>query len=106
MTGARPGVPKIAIVMTDGRSQNKTETCKAAKRLRDSGVKVFAIGIGNIDWSEIICITLDGFRIRVNNFSALKSKSFRKRIANEACSRMFIFNIMNLRNKFTINGSE
>ncbi|XP_052087903.1 collagen alpha-1(XII) chain-like [Mytilus californianus] len=85
--GARPGVPKIAIVMTDGKSQNKTKTCEAAKRLRNSGVNVFAIGIGiNIDWSEILCITIDSFSIRVNNFAALKSKSFRKRIANEACS--------------------
>ncbi|VDI75762.1 Hypothetical predicted protein [Mytilus galloprovincialis] len=85
--GARPGVPKIAIVITDGKSQDKTKTCEAAKRLRDSGVKVFAIGIGNtIDWSEILCITIDSFSIRVRNFAALKSKSFRKRIATEACS--------------------
>ncbi|CAL1545324.1 unnamed protein product [Lymnaea stagnalis] len=44
--GARAGVPKVAIVITDGASYNATATATEASNLKNSGVTVIAIGVG------------------------------------------------------------
>lgn len=41
--GARPGVPKIGILITDGKSQD--DVIPPAKNLRDAGIELFAIGM-------------------------------------------------------------
>ena len=45
----REGVPHIAILITDGRSHNKTATSSAAEELRNSDTfeQVYAVGIGS-----------------------------------------------------------
>ncbi|CAG2230968.1 unnamed protein product [Mytilus edulis] len=54
---ARTGVPKIAVVMTDGKSHEKDKTCDSAKDLRNSGVTIIVIPIGDkVDMDEIECI--------------------------------------------------
>lgn len=45
--GARSSSAKIAIIQTDGKSNNGEATRNAAEKLRKKGVTVFAIGIGN-----------------------------------------------------------
>ena len=42
---ARPGIPNMLIVLTDGQSQDPVTD--AAQRLRDSAVTIFTVGIGN-----------------------------------------------------------
>ena len=42
----RPGVPKIAIVITDGSSDNPAETAREANLAKAEGVKVLAVGVG------------------------------------------------------------
>ena len=42
---ARPGIPNMLIVLTDGQSQDPVTD--AAQSLRDSAVTIFAVGIGN-----------------------------------------------------------
>jgi len=55
--GMRQESAKIAIIQTDGRSNNKQLTLEAAPKLRDEGVTVFAIGVGSgIDENELIGI--------------------------------------------------
>nr|XP_018671382.1 collagen alpha-6(VI) chain-like isoform X2 [Ciona intestinalis] len=44
-SGARPGAPKVLVVISDGRSADNIET--PARKLHESGVYVFAIGVGN-----------------------------------------------------------
>ncbi|XP_034748704.1 collagen alpha-1(XIV) chain-like [Etheostoma cragini] len=41
-SGARPGVPKIGILITDGKSQD--DVIPPARSLRDAGIELFAIG--------------------------------------------------------------
>ncbi|WAR12942.1 CO6A6-like protein, partial [Mya arenaria] len=58
--GDRPGIPNIAIVVTDGRSTNRPNTLAEAQKLRNSGVQVFAVGVGGgVDTSELNAIASD-----------------------------------------------
>lgn len=41
-SGSRPGIPKIGILITDGKSQD--DVIPPAQTLRDAGIEVFAIG--------------------------------------------------------------
>lgn len=41
-SGSRPGVPKIGILITDGKSQD--DVIPPAESLRNAGVELFAIG--------------------------------------------------------------
>ncbi len=41
-SGSRPDVPKIGILITDGKSQD--DVLSPAQRLRDAGIELFAIG--------------------------------------------------------------
>ena len=43
-TSTRPGIPHIAIILTDGMSQNVSDTIENAKLMHDKGITVFVIG--------------------------------------------------------------
>ncbi|XP_025931268.1 collagen alpha-1(VII) chain [Apteryx rowi] len=70
----RPGVPKICILITDGKSQDDAE--QPAARLKSQGVKVFAVGIKNADRGELLRVAsapTDAFFFYVNDFKILGS---------------------------------
>lgn len=46
--GARKGFPRVAVVITDGKSQDPVEGY--AKKLKNAGVEIFTLGM----WSFII----------------------------------------------------
>uniref|UniRef100_UPI00398F5510 collagen alpha-1(XIV) chain isoform X2 n=1 Tax=Pristiophorus japonicus TaxID=55135 RepID=UPI00398F5510 len=52
--GTRTGVPKIGILITDGKSQD--DVLPPAKSLRDAGIELFAIGVKNADVNELKAI--------------------------------------------------
>ncbi|XP_077051956.1 cartilage matrix protein isoform X2 [Siphateles boraxobius] len=49
--GSRPGVPKVGIVFTDGRSQD--DITVAAKKAKENGFVMFAVGVGNAVEDEL-----------------------------------------------------
>ncbi|TDH04218.1 hypothetical protein EPR50_G00149570 [Perca flavescens] len=49
--GARPGVAKVGIVFTDGRSQDYIGD--AAKKTKEHGFKMYAVGVGNAVEDEL-----------------------------------------------------
>nr|XP_040043961.1 cartilage matrix protein isoform X1 [Gasterosteus aculeatus aculeatus] len=49
--GARPGVAKVGIVFTDGRSQDYIGD--AAKKAKEHGFKMYAVGVGNAVEAEL-----------------------------------------------------
>ncbi|CAN9503606.1 unnamed protein product [Ophioblennius macclurei] len=53
-SGSRPGVPKIGILITDGKSQD--DVIPPAQSLKDAGIELFAIGVKNADVNELKAI--------------------------------------------------
>lgn len=52
--GSRPGVPKIGILITDGKSQD--DVIPPAQSLKDADIELFAIGVKNADENELKAI--------------------------------------------------
>uniref|UniRef100_A0A3Q2Z6X3 Collagen, type XIV, alpha 1b n=1 Tax=Hippocampus comes TaxID=109280 RepID=A0A3Q2Z6X3_HIPCM len=53
-SGSRAHVPKVAILITDGKSQD--DVVPPAQTLRDAGIRVFAVGVKNADEDELKAI--------------------------------------------------
>ncbi|XP_062854213.1 collagen alpha-1(VII) chain [Trichomycterus rosablanca] len=67
-------VPKIAILITDGKSQDSVQ--EPAQRLRNLGVKIFAVGIKSADQKELNLISSppdSEFTSFIGNFRALST---------------------------------
>ena len=54
---ARAGVPRVLIVLTDGRANDNVGG--PAKALRDMGVHIISVGVGNADYQELEQIASD-----------------------------------------------
>lgn len=90
---ARPGVAHIAIILTDGQSEDTESTATQAKLAHEAGIYLFAIGIGrNTDAIEMKTIASDPdhrFVFSVDNYDALNS--VRDILAVSTCDgKMFI----------------
>ncbi|GAB1606676.1 uncharacterized protein LOC115210527 [Argonauta hians] len=85
--GARANVPKIAIIITDGRSNVPVTTAQEAAALKKDGVIVFSIGVGSkvypTELEQIASATAKNHVFLVNNFEALNN--IRKAVAFRAC---------------------
>ena len=94
--GARPqnlGIPRVAIVLTDGKSSAGALTVQEAKKVHEAGITVYSVGVGkDIDRKELqtiasqpVCqnaIVLEGF----SEFAGLKET-----IQDRACDAPIIF---------------
>ncbi|KAK0047862.1 collagen alpha-1(XII) chain [Biomphalaria pfeifferi] len=84
-SGARPNVGKIAVVITDGNSNDPVLTAQAAAALKQSGVTTIAVGVGtNIAQSELLAIASSPSDVfNVNDFSVLEA--IKKGLVQTAC---------------------
>lgn len=75
--GARENFPKVAVVITDGKSTETKKTIEAARVAREMGIHLFAIGVGKkYDRKELENIAnkpSDEYVFTVDNYSALKN---------------------------------
>lgn len=67
-SGSRPDVPKIGILITDGKSQDDVQF--PAQRLREAGIELFAIGRtkSRSDRTHChlrVCVSCDGVTLQV-----------------------------------------
>ena len=87
--GARPrelGVPRIAIVVTDGRSFEPAKTVVSAERLHNDSVLVYAIGIENADEDELLAIASDPrYAVSVDSFDESILSALQVSISRLAC---------------------
>jgi hypothetical protein len=49
----RPDADTIVITITDGADAREDLTASFAQNLRNDGVKMFALGVGNVKWSGL-----------------------------------------------------
>ncbi|XP_055085760.1 von Willebrand factor A domain-containing protein 2 [Periophthalmus magnuspinnatus] len=69
--GARPGVNKAVVVLTDGSSGE--DAVVPAQKLRDNGVSVFVIGVGDVQRERLLTIAGSEERmISVSSYEDLK----------------------------------
>lgn len=82
---ARSGVSKIAVIITDGQSDSKPGTLNEASKLRNSGVTIFSVGVGDgVDRSELKGMaSRSSYVFDVATFNALDS--IRERLTKTAC---------------------
>uniref|UniRef100_A0AAR2LSF0 Collagen, type XIV, alpha 1b n=1 Tax=Pygocentrus nattereri TaxID=42514 RepID=A0AAR2LSF0_PYGNA len=64
-SGSRSNVPKIGILITDGKSQDAVDV--PAQSLRDAGVELFAVGVKNADENELKVIASEPDHTHVYN---------------------------------------
>ncbi|XP_046571860.1 collagen alpha-1(XII) chain-like [Haliotis rubra] len=83
--GARVNSTRIAIVITDGRSINETETLKEAANLKKAGVTIISIGIGfgQDDHELKTMASTQNYVFSVENFDALKT--IQKQVIETTC---------------------
>ncbi|KAK3101772.1 hypothetical protein FSP39_006235 [Pinctada imbricata] len=83
--GDRDDVGNVLIVITDGQSNNKTETLFMADRLRRSNLTVFAVGVGaGADFEELKAIaTNNQYVFNVTTYDALSELQYE--LARAAC---------------------
>uniref|UniRef100_H3CW87 Collagen type XIV alpha 1 chain n=1 Tax=Tetraodon nigroviridis TaxID=99883 RepID=H3CW87_TETNG len=73
-SGSREGLPKIGILITDGKSQD--DVVPPAESLRNAGIELFAIGVKNADENELQSIASppeDTHVYNVADFSVMNS---------------------------------
>jgi len=94
--GARPeveGVPRVAIVVTDGQSNSQSATIVAAARVHaaEPAITVFAAGIRNFNLNElrVIASSLSSrFVITIPNFSRTEVERLTQALRLEVCQGM------------------
>jgi len=102
-SGARPpsqGVPRFAVVVTDGQSNNAAATAAAAAALRAAvpQITVFAIGIGSADEDELELIASEPsttFVRTIAGFSAADLQSVTQALLLQACQGILYESVSN-----------
>ncbi|XP_065112633.1 collagen alpha-1(XII) chain isoform X1 [Paramisgurnus dabryanus] len=83
--GARQGFPKVAVIITDGKSQDPVESY--AKKLKNAGVELFTLGIKEADEEELKQMSSTPHRTHVYtvpNFDMIKAVE--KSLITQVCS--------------------
>lgn len=109
-TGGRDDASHVAIIITDGRSQNKQATLDAAKIARGKGIQIFAIGVGqHLDFEELEGIGSEPAEKHVFNVSSFSElEGIKDRLPSNACEGMsrkngellyqFVYSLLPLKN--------
>ena len=87
VNGMRPTVPKAVVVITDGKNNVDLEPLNAAEQFHDAGIKVIAIGVGDVDEDELLSLVkVENDLHLAEDFDQLISDAFVDSIAN--CSAL------------------
>jgi len=86
--GIRNGIPSVAIVITDGRSNSRSATISAAALLHAANLfDVYAIGVNNADVSELNAIASDpDFVFFSDQFNSIGLRLLQESVIENLCS--------------------
>ena len=88
--GGRPesqAIPRIGVVITDGGSNNYDATITAAQNAHSEGITLFAVGIGNVNYNELLGIASESQYVSIiNDFDLSHFEALHTTITNEACT--------------------
>lgn len=111
--GARPkiqGVPRIAIVVTDGQSNQPPLTAIAAKALRNvSSITTYAVGIGSVNKTELKIIATNENLVRhISSFDLVELERLQQDLQNQACTGEYsnVKQIMDIHLKLSIPSTK
>ena len=85
----RGGYPHIAIVLTDGESNNQTDTKAAARELHENGGfdQVYAVGVGGANIDELNAIASNASLVQfTNKFDASTTQELQFDITQQFCN--------------------
>ena len=92
VNGARQlqeGIPRVAIVVTDGHSNSRTATITAANNLHANNIIVYAVGVGSgIDTVELNAIASDPdsqYVHLLSTFNVNELRDLQESLDSEAC---------------------
>lgn len=98
--GARPlreNVPRVMMIVTDGRPQDSV--AEVAAKARETGILIFAIGVGQVDLNTLKAIGSEPHKdhvFLVANFSQIESLTsvFQNKLCSKFCASVacFFFN--------------
>ena len=93
--GARPsseGIPRVAIVITDGHSNSYSATVTAANALHNAGIIAFAIGIAGANQNELNAIASQASYVSfISSFNVAELSALQISISQETCIGRLIF---------------
>ena len=92
--GGRPqtqAIPRVAVVITDGRSNSYSATITAAQNAHDEDITIFAVGIGsNVNINELNAIASDpSYVSTITGFDTSQFDALQTIIINEACTSKY-----------------
>ena len=85
------GIPRVAIVFTDGRSNSPTSTAQAAKLVHATGISVYSFGIGSgVDITELNAIASSSSNVfLISSFSSSQFAAILLPLRTTACTSKF-----------------
>ena len=85
--GGRSGVPHVAIVITDGRSNSYSQTVAAAASAHNEGIIMFAVGIGGYNLNELNAIaSKPSYVFTLSGFDSMQLDALHTNITKEVCN--------------------
>ena len=89
------GIPRVVILLTDGRSNNPTLTAQAAPRVHNDSIEVYSVGIGEgIDETELHIIASDpSYVYLITDFSPEAFAEELRPLQLTACTSKFDYNL-------------
>ena len=92
--GARPvskAIPRVIILITDGRSENTADTIIAAEAVHDDGIIVFAVGVAEANEEELNAVaSRPDFKFFLTDFDVDKLRNLQVVISERACEGWFL----------------
>ena len=92
----RPGFPAIAIVITDGQSNDRARTLASAQAVHASNIfqQVYAVGVGNADVTELNAIASDlSLVFNTNSFDSTAIQQLQQSLSQRLCdSKVYLNN--------------